>query len=324
MNKQLIFKFILFCLAILLLPPKLWSHPGIGIVKDSKGTIYYSDLQQVWKISNGSKTIAVPHVHTHELYIDANDNLYGEYQFNNEAGDIFYHYLWRLQPNGMLDTILPTQQAFQQIDFSLARDRAGNEYYTKRFIRRPDEAHIYRKDTAGNETVFARGNFKSVNWLHPQADGSVLFVQNNNVYRAAPNGTIIPIAKKIGNAKPSFHFSDNSITVWGVWQDDASHTYVAVFSDQAVKKISRDGIVSTYYQSKGAWAPIHGVFDNSGKLWVLESSDKNEIRAVQAYSKTTSDKELFTILSTGGFIIGCVLLYLFIKMKHAGQRIQPA
>ena len=68
-------KRLLFCL----LPILAYAHPGIGIVKNSKGIIYYSDLQQVWKIENGLKTIAVPGVHSHELYMDSADNLYGEH-----------------------------------------------------------------------------------------------------------------------------------------------------------------------------------------------------------------------------------------------------
>ncbi|HLA68420.1 MAG TPA: hypothetical protein VJN65_01860 [Bacteroidota bacterium] len=36
------------------------AHPGIGIVMDSKGNVYYTDLKRVWKIApNGQKTIAV-------------------------------------------------------------------------------------------------------------------------------------------------------------------------------------------------------------------------------------------------------------------------
>jgi len=31
------------------------AHPGIGIVKDSKGNIFYTDLKQVWKISPDGK-----------------------------------------------------------------------------------------------------------------------------------------------------------------------------------------------------------------------------------------------------------------------------
>src|SRR5688500_18377140 len=119
--------FIIICI---LFPLSTLAHPGIGIVKNSKGEIYYTDLQQVWKIKGDQKTIAVPNVHTHELYIDERDNLYGQHEYNPDD-TTFYHYLWVLSPNGQLDTIVHPRLAFQQVDFSLARDKRGNEYYTR-------------------------------------------------------------------------------------------------------------------------------------------------------------------------------------------------
>lgn len=47
---------------------------------DSKGDVYFTDLKHVWKLApDGKKNIVVSNVHTHELWIDANDNLYGEH-----------------------------------------------------------------------------------------------------------------------------------------------------------------------------------------------------------------------------------------------------
>lgn len=55
------------------------AHPGIGIVCDSRGNIFYSDLENSWKTGpDGNSTIVVHNVHSHELSLDAGDNLYGE------------------------------------------------------------------------------------------------------------------------------------------------------------------------------------------------------------------------------------------------------
>ena len=65
---------------LLLVTISSFAHPGIGIVMDSKGNVYYTDLTQVFKIDiNGKKTVVVKNVHTHELYIDKSDNLFGEH-----------------------------------------------------------------------------------------------------------------------------------------------------------------------------------------------------------------------------------------------------
>jgi hypothetical protein len=57
-----------------------YAHPGIGIVVDSRGNVFYTDLQQVWRLApDGKLEVAVPGVHAHELCLDASDNLYGEH-----------------------------------------------------------------------------------------------------------------------------------------------------------------------------------------------------------------------------------------------------
>ncbi len=310
MNKVL---FILF-----LLPLTGFAHPGVGIIKDSKGNIYYTDLKQVWKITKGKKTVVVPHVHTHELYMDQNDNLYGEGGYYDDKAKKFYHYLWVHRPNGQTDTALGLKEQYLQQDFSLAKDKKGNEYYIKRFlIPHTDTNHIYRKTPDGEETIYATGNFKNVNWLHPQDDGSLLYVLNNTIYSVDTSGNIKLVKEQVGNKKPSFKFSGNNITIWGVWQDNAKNIYAAVFSDQTVRRIDAAGNMTDIYKSKGNWAPLHGIFDNDNRLWVLESSDNNDVRVTLAETipviiqKTKSNAQLYIII--GCIILGIVLIYLLFK-----------
>lgn len=97
---------------IVLFPFIAHAHPGVGIVKDSKGNIYYTDLKQVWKITNGNKIVIVPNVHTHELYVDQNDNLYGEGGYFENKANKFYHYLWVYRPNKQIDTVLGMKEAY--------------------------------------------------------------------------------------------------------------------------------------------------------------------------------------------------------------------
>ncbi len=300
---------------LLFLPLIGHTHPGVGIVKDSKGNIYYTDLHQVWKISNGKKTVVVPGVHTHELWIDQNDNLYGEGGYYDDKAVKFYHYLWRYHTNGQVDTAIAMKEQFIHQDFSLARDKKGNEFYIKRFVvPHTDTSHIYRKSPEGKETIFATGDFKNVNWLHPQDDGSLYYVSNNAIYNVDALGNISLVKEHVGNTNPSFKFSGNSITIWGIWKDNAGSVYAAVFSDQSIKKIDPAGNMTVVYRSTGNWAPLHGIFDNDNKLWVLESSDKNDVRVTLAETPVitnhkTKSNLLFYII-TGGIVLGALLFYI--------------
>src|SRR5262245_46318780 len=85
-------------LLLLLLPLPAVAHPGVGIVQDARGNIFYTDLTQVWKISpDGRKTVAVPNVHTHELSLDMAGNLYGEHLWFDGATSKWRHRVWMMR-----------------------------------------------------------------------------------------------------------------------------------------------------------------------------------------------------------------------------------
>lgn len=314
MNKILLF--------FMLLPLTGYAHPGVGIVKDSRGNIYYTDLKQVWKISGGSRKVVVPKAHTHELYIDTNDVLYGEDGYYDPAADKHYHYLWVYRPNGTFDTVMGMKEAYIEQDFSLARDRTGNEYYTRQFLKQPDTTHIYRRTPDGTETVLATGNFKGMKWLHPQRDGSLLFTLHNNVYRMLASGKVVLVKESLASKRPSFGFSGNNIMLWGAWEDNDRNVYVAAFSDQAVKRIDAKGRVTDYYRSKGNWTPLHGVFDHQGRLWVLETSDRNDIRVTLANEAPgatggRSNTALYVVVAL--LIPGAWLLYRAVVFRKGAK-----
>jgi hypothetical protein len=305
--------FILF-----LLPSIGLAHPCVGIVKDSKGNIYYTDLIQVWKITKGKKKVVVPGVHTHELYIDLKDNLYGEGGYYDDKTVKFYHYLWVYRPNGRIDTVIGMREQYIHHDFALSKDKKGNEYYIKRFlVPHTDTTHLYRKTPHGHETVYATGNFRNVNWLHLQDDGSIFYVSGNSLYRVDTVGNIILVKEGLGNKNPSFKFSGKNIMIWGIWQDNSKNVYAAVFSDQAVKKVGVNGVITEIYKSKDNWAPLHGVFDNDNRLWVLECSDNNEVRVSLAETvpiivpKRNSNVQGYLII--GSIVLGIAVIYVLLR-----------
>src|SRR5262245_63773220 len=118
---------LLALLAVLLAGTSALAHPGVGIVQDGRGNVYFTDLKQVWKIApDGQKSIVVPNVHTHELCLDADGNLYGEHL--SAEGDRWRHRVWRLQRDGAVSDVIPTREGFLR-DYSFVRDSSGTMYW---------------------------------------------------------------------------------------------------------------------------------------------------------------------------------------------------
>src|SRR5437762_5030499 len=99
------------------------AHPGVGIVQDSRGNVFFTDLKQVWKVSpEGKIDVGVPDVHTHELCLDADDNLYGEHLWGE--GGHWQHRVWCLKRDGSLSDVISARAGFLA-DYSFVRDRVG-------------------------------------------------------------------------------------------------------------------------------------------------------------------------------------------------------
>ena len=108
------------------------QHPGAprrGHRGGSAGQRVYPDLTHVWKRApNGTRSIAVRNVHTHELYLDAADNLYGEHFWcEGDATKKWGPYQWCLRATGRLVKISPDTEGFLR-DYGFARDAQSVMY----------------------------------------------------------------------------------------------------------------------------------------------------------------------------------------------------
>jgi len=252
------------------------AHPGIGIVKDSNGNIFYTDLKQVWKISlDGSRSVVVTGVHTHELYIDEQDNLYGEHLwYNGETKNTWGHYAWCLKKNGeLLKEIEPTEGFLS--NYSFTRDSLGNMYWVERFTT----SRIMKKTKTGEVVKIAEGKFGFIGWLKATKNGSLYFTESNKLHRLLPNGKLETLAENIGSKSTDFSMMGRNYDSYGIWTDAADNVYIAMLDSKKVFRIGSDGSPETILTSKSLWTVCSGIFDNNGNLWVLENSVNNEVRA---------------------------------------------
>src|SRR5687768_8955840 len=162
----------------LALPGAASAHPGTGIVEDGKGNIYYTDLEQVWRIApDGSRSVAVPDVHTHELYIDSADNLHGEHSwYEGEATNRWGWRAWRRSPGGRIETVVPPTPGFRT-DYSFVRDAAGNMYSADA------EGLVVGRSPDGTRARLSDRKFGEVRSMLATPDGIVHLIAGGDLWR---------------------------------------------------------------------------------------------------------------------------------------------
>jgi hypothetical protein len=241
------------------------AHPPVSVVLDAQGNAYYSDLKQVWKVApDGTRTVAVSGVHTHELYLDAHGNLFGEHLwYEGERTDKWGHYVWRRSPDGKVVKVIPDRTGFLQ-NYSFVRDTAGNMYFAD-----DERKRVMKRGPNGTVRVIA-SNLRTIRWMIASPDGTLHAIDAGDLVRVTPAGAAMRVARKVGKA--------SNHAVMGLWTDRAGNVYAASYAEDEVKKVTPDGKVSVFVKSKGRWSPVGGAFAPNGDLLLLEWSVTNEAR----------------------------------------------
>lgn len=273
--KKINFLVIIFC--CFLLPIKTEAHPGIGIVMDNEGNVFYTDLIHVWKISpDGTRTIAVKNVHTHELYLDANGDLYGEHEwYEGEATDKWGNYVWCLSKDGVLEKVIPDVEGFLD-NTTLIRDLTGNSYWAKK----TGNLEVLMKQTSdGRNHQFTDHQFDDIRWMHYSKNDKNLYVVDHlTIKKITPSGTVEVISKELKEDRTPFEGVADRHYIFGLWTDSKLNVYVALYGAGKVKKISSSGNITTVFSSQEGWSPCGGLIDKEGIMWVMEFSKNNVTR----------------------------------------------
>lgn len=303
-----------------------YAHPGIGIVKDSKGFIYYTDLKNVYRVNPRTmkETIAVHSVHTHELYIDNNDNLFGEHLwYNGDQLNTWGHFVWRLNNVGKLDSVIKPTVGFLD-NYSFNRDSAGNMYWVQRFT----VSRFKMKSADGTISTIGEGKFKDIRWIYVTKAGVIYFTDLTDLYKLDKKGKFTLLAKNLHERTSIFEYGSLKHNILGIWTDKDENIYIAVSGGQLVKKITQDGKVSHIAYSSGGWSPTGGIFDKEGNLWLLESEtgpgSSTRIRKID-YKKLQEKPAAVTywINKIRPLLIISVLAFLLFKLVSLiGKRVR--
>ncbi|MBI3481746.1 MAG: hypothetical protein HY015_02000 [Bacteroidetes bacterium] len=253
-----------------------FGHPSVSIIMDSKGNVYYSDLKQVWKIStNGKKTIVVNGVHTHELFLDEADNLYGEHLwYNGEKANTWGYYVWKLSPDGKLEKIIPPTEGFPN-NYSFVRDKNGNMYLADRESKCQKVVRI-SKD--GTKTKPGDHCLENIRWMVCDAEGIVYLIDLHDLKKVDQQGYVKTLAKDLPDKKFSQLFVDPPHYLSGLSLDKQENIYVADYSGRQVKKVTPTKQVSVFAETKIPWSPTGSLLAPNGDFWILENSMTNDVR----------------------------------------------
>jgi hypothetical protein len=278
------------CLLLLVAALPAWAHPGVGLVMDRQGNVFYTDLTHVWRIApDGSKSIAVRNVHTHELALDSADNLFGE-DSEYLGGDRYRHRIWRRSPNGRITDVVPWREGFWR-EYGFVHDRAGAMYW----VQCPDERCVIRKRTPGGRTttvapgVRLTRNVAVVNWLAVAPDGSVYFPDGRDLCRLDPRGRLTTVAPGLAPRTPVHGNASELHSLLGMQPDAQGNIYVANYAGRSVVRVSPAGHVALVARAPAPWSPSGVLVAPNGDLWILEYSTSNQarVRRVARNGRTT-------------------------------------
>lgn len=263
-------------LALLPIAPAV-AHPSVGIVAAPDGTLYYSDLEQVWQVRpDGERRVAVPNVHTHELHLDTQGRLFGEHLwYEGETTDRWGHRVWRRDPDGTLAEVIPPTEGFLT-GYSFVRDRDGTMYWAER-----GERTVIRKRLPDGRIVdHVRSGFEDVRWMTATAAGDLYLVDGCDVERVTSRGVLLILARDLcERSLPQSPIAGGRHNLMGLWTDPAGNVYVAVYGGRQVKRVSPRGEVEVVARTPSrSWSPTGGTCAPDGTLWLLENSLDNRVR----------------------------------------------
>ena len=248
------------------------AHPGIGIVSDSRGNVFYTDLHQVLRIDTaGRVSVAVPRVHTHELYMDAHDNLFGEHLwYEGDATGQWGHRVWKRSPDGTIVDVVPATRGFRTA-FEFVRDAAGNQYWVgdESGDAAKTRTTLFMRTPAGSKRAVTRG-LTNARWIAADPDGTVYVVDDRRVKRVSPDGQVRVASPPLATGL----FAD---FIGGTTTDRHGMIYVANYGAGRVDRIGVDARLRIFERSGVRFGPC-GVLVRGDDVWVLEYAAISAVR----------------------------------------------
>ncbi len=261
------------------------AHPASGIVVDSTGNVYFSDLETVWKVdASGQRTVLRPGErgrHVHELAIDKDDNIYGaDISYVSER---WISSVWKMTPKGDFAYLLePTSDPPRGMSMWL--DTSGNMYLVDQNNHTKTQTLLLRRTPNGEVTTLAGGayghadgrgadaRFGSVGGTTIGPDGMIYLTDNGSLRRVAMDGSVTTLATKLSarssQDSPAL-FSGEHGSLAGLTVAVDGTVFVADSGNRRLLKVA-NGRFETVLRSEAPFFPTGAFATKGGDVYVLE------------------------------------------------------
>ncbi len=265
------------------------GHPSWGIVVNSNGVVYFSDLETIWKIDpSGKLTVVRAGVsgrHIHELSIDEHDNIYGpDFSYSNRKWITGF---WKMTPEGSV-TYLTQPSEHPAPGMSIWIDRAGNMYSVHQNNHTKTQTLLLRRAPDGQVVTLAGGRFghadgkgtaaqfSSVGAIFLAGEGNLYLSDGPFVRRVSLDGNVTTLASDLtartAEDKPPLFEDASYNSLAGIGVDGNGTVYAADAGNRRLLKIAGDGKATVVYRCDPPFFP-NGVFAaTTGDVYVLEFS----------------------------------------------------
>ena len=252
------------------------AHEGWGIVVDSRGRVYVTDIpaNTIWRISPEGRAEAIRRfIHSHALSLGADGAVYG----TNVSLTQSLRSVWRFDANGRFSEIIaPTTEIPLDLQsFLLAPD---GSVYSASIYQHPEpaggrELYLLHWSPAGVVDTLAGGHvghadgagraarFQSIDGMAWLPDGSIVLADGPRLRRVSIDGRV----ESLGPPLTVMRWDQDLLGV-AVGPDGA--IYAADFAGRVVQRVSGNN-VDTLYRASPYWAPA-GIAVAAGGVYVLE------------------------------------------------------
>ena len=249
------------------------AHPAWGIVVDRSGQIYFSDIENVWRIdTRGRLALARASVgsHVHELSVDDAGNVYGpDYTYSPERNE-YSNRIWMMDPSGRARYIAQP---------SIWRDRIGNTYWVEENNNRKEITQIIRATPDGRRSILAgrhyghadgkgtNAQFEQIYAMTFGPDSAIYVTDSWTVRKITLSGDVTTLAANLQTpSRDPLSFG----ALMGLALSRTNDVYVADFRDRCVLRLDRRGAKSIVLTSQPPWAPTGVAIGPAGDVYVME------------------------------------------------------